>query len=97
MIGLSFTTNPNWIYLFLYTAAIWLVLFFYRKSYKNKKEVKKQIAFGIFSMIVAPTVDVLGTYTNLWHFPDGDVPVIIIFAYFFVGLAAYNVIKLIDR
>ena len=97
MIGISFAASFNWIYLFIYTVAVWLVLFILRKAYKNKGEIKRQLVIGISGMLLGPTGDLVGTYFNLWHFPDGDVPIIIVSAYFFIALAAYNVFKIIEK
>jgi len=97
MIGLNFTTSFNWIYLFLFIFAQWIIIFIYRKSYKIKGELKRQFAVGLYVLIAGSVGDVIGTSLNLWHFPDGDVPAIIMLIYFFAGLCGYNLIKLIDK
>ena len=97
MTGLSFATSFNWIYLFLFIFGQWIFFFLYRKSYKIKGDLKKQFAVGIYVLVAGSMGDVIGTSLGLWHFPDGDVPAIIILIYFFAGLAGYNLIKLIDK
>ncbi|MBS3055420.1 MAG: hypothetical protein J4452_02945 [Candidatus Aenigmarchaeota archaeon] len=89
--------SQNWIYLFLYPAVLWIILLVYRKSYKKVGEIKKQMVFGIVSVLLGSMGDFIGTNLNLWHFPDGDLPAIIVIVYFFVGMGAYNIVKLIDE
>ena len=97
MTQLFLAASQNWIYFFLYPAILWILLLVYRKSYKNVSEIKNQMIFGIISAILGSMGDFMGTNLNLWHFPDGDLPAIILIVYFFVGLGAYNIVKLLDE
>jgi drug/metabolite transporter (DMT)-like permease len=96
MTGLSFATSPNWVYLVIFSSIVWILLLLYIRSYK-KNELKKQLIFGIFGLFLGSMADVIGTASNLWHFTDGDVPIIIFLIYFIIGMASYNFLKLIDR
>ena len=97
MTELSFVISQNWIFPFIYAAFFWGLLFMYRKSYKNEREIKNQVATGFLTSIFGSIGDVIGTTFNLWHFPNGDVPAIIIVIYFFAGMLGYNMIKLIEK
>lgn len=97
MTELSFAISQNWIYLLLYAGFFWVLLFVYRKSYKNKQEIKKQVVSGLLTVVLGPIGDAIGTTLNLWHFPDGDIPAIIIVVYFLVGMVGYNIVKLIEK
>lgn len=97
MTELSFMISQNWIAITVYAVAMWIALFLYRKNYKIKIELKRQVISGLVTSVIASLGDVIGTSLNLWHFPDGDVPVIIILVYFFVGMFGYNVVKIIDE
>ncbi len=75
----------------------YILLFFSRKSYQNKKEIKTQLLFGVASLIIAFIIEVVAISLNVWTYFPGNWPIILWVCYFGGGLMSYQVIKKIEE
>jgi fatty acid desaturase len=92
-----FNFPSGWYIILAFSFLIWLCVFIYRKGYKNKKEIKKQIVVAIISVIISTIIEIIGISTGLWNYAPGNLPIILWPTYFIVGLAGYQVIKLVEE
>lgn len=76
---------------------LWVALFVTRKSYRKKKEVKLQVLFGLFALLLAAAVETIGVRSGLWTYFPGNWPVILWVNYFGSGLMGYQVLKRIEE
>ena len=97
MVGVVWTWNPWWYFQVAIGIFIWLLLFLYRKSWKRKGEINEQILFGFLSLGVNLFSDTVAVFTNLWHYSDGDWPVVLWALMFIVGISGFQIFKFIDE
>ncbi len=93
---LIFQFSQNWYVLFFTFFLSWLGLFIYRKSYKNKKELKEQFGFVSICLIIAFIMEFFAVSVDLWHYTSGDWPVILWLIYFVILSFGYQLLRLID-
>jgi uncharacterized protein involved in response to NO len=97
MVGMYLSWSPWWYFQIALGLFIWLPLFIYRKSWKRKNEISEQLLFGFLSLGVNLLSDTVAVFTDLWHYSDGDWPVILWLLMFFVGMSGFQVVKFIDE
>lgn len=88
---------PGWWLVTVLFYGLWAALFVTRKSYGKKKEVKLQIIFGLFALLLAVVVESVGVGSGLWTYFPGNWPVILWVNYFGSGLMGYQVLKRIEE
>jgi len=94
---LIFQFSQNWYVIFFGFLVSWLSLFIYRKSYKNKKELKEQFSFILILLIIVFFTEFFAVSVDLWHYTAGDWPVILWLVYFVILSFLYQLLKLIER
>lgn len=77
---------------FTYTA-----LFFIRKSYRNKKELRKQFIVAFLLLLLALIGEFTGINLKLWTYYPDNWPITVWIGYFGIGLIAYQLVKLVDE
>lgn len=92
---LIFQFSQDWYVLFFSFFLAWLGLFIYRKSYKNKKEMKEQTIYVSICLTIAVIMEFFAVSTDLWHYMSGDWPVILWFIYSAILSFGYQLMKLI--
>lgn len=75
----------------------YIVLFFQRKSYKNKRELKRQVLFGFTALAIAFVIEVAAINSKIWTYFPGNWPIVLWPAYFGGGLLSFQLIKKIEE
>jgi len=94
---LIFQFSQNWYVIFFGFLLSWLVLLIYRKSYKNKKEVKEQFCLAFVGLIIVLIMEIFAVSMDLWHYPPADWPIILWPTYFVAILFGYQLLRNIER
>lgn len=74
-----------------------LLVYFLRKSHKNKGEVKKMFLMGTATLIFAFIGEFVGISNKLWTYFPGNWPLPVWIGYFGLGLLGYQFAKLIEE
>lgn len=72
----------------------WLIIFLYRKGYRNRKEIKQQIIVSMIGVALAFCLEYMAVSNGIWHYSTGDWPIILWPFYFVIGIAGYQLVKL---
>lgn len=86
--------SEGWYACIAFFLFIWSSIIIYRKSYKNKREIKQQIIFSILIVVTAFVNEVIGVSFGLWNYVPVNWPVVLWLTYFAAALAAYQTLKL---
>lgn len=97
MAGMYLTFDVGWVAIVAIPLFIWIFLAIYRKSYKNPKEIKQQLIFGVIGIGLALFTELLGVSMGLWHYGGGDWPIILWVVYFLCSVSGYQMIKTIEK
>lgn len=95
--GIYFDLSFGWILILLILYVPYLFLFWKRKSYKSKKEIKGQLFFGLTAFFVAAIFELIGISTKLWTYIPNNWPIALWVAYFGAGLWGYQIVKKIEE
>ena len=91
------TFNNGWYMLLGIMAVMFIAIFLYRKNHAKKTETKAQLVAAAIALGFAVIFEIIGVGTNLWHYTEGDWPVILWVVYMAVGFTGYQVIKLVSE
>jgi hypothetical protein len=72
-------------------------LLIYRKSQRNKKELKKQIYLAFIGLFVLMIMEIFAVSTNLWHYIPDEWPIILWPTYFVAILFGYQLLKFVEE
>ncbi|MBI2971952.1 MAG: hypothetical protein HYY37_06030 [Candidatus Aenigmarchaeota archaeon] len=91
------TFSANWFALLAIPLALFAVIFLYRASYRKKNETRQNVVFAASALALAALIEYVGITLNLWHYVDGDWPIILWLIYAMSGLAGYQMAKLVTE
>jgi membrane-associated HD superfamily phosphohydrolase len=92
-----FQFDQNWYFIFFTFLVSWLILLIRRKSYKDKKEVKKQICLAFIGLFILLLLEIFAVTMNLWHYFPNDWPIILWPTYFVAILFGYQLLKFVEE
>jgi len=95
--NLIFQFNQNWYVIFFAFLVSWLILLIHRKSYKNKKEIKKQICLAFIGLFILLVMEVFAVTMDLWHYLPNDWPIILWPTYFVAVLFGHQLFKFVEE
>ncbi len=95
--NLIFQFSQSWYVIFFGFLLSWLFLFIRRKSYKDKKEVKKQLCLGFISFFILVAMEIFAVKMDLWHYTPDDWPIILWPTYFVAVLFGHQLLKAVDK
>jgi len=88
--------NPIWFILLAIAVVIFIGLFFSRRSYAKKSEIKQQLVFAVIVFAFSAVSELIGAGT-LWNYTEGNWPAILWVLYFFGGLAGFQLVKFVTE
>lgn len=88
--------TSEWLLLLGVIYGIYLTVYFYRKN-KKPKESKNQIKMAAATLLLSFLIEYIGVSSGLWTYFPGNWPISVWLGYFGVGLAGYQVFKLIEE
>lgn len=91
--GIYFTTEPAWYLIIIILASIWLVLMYYRKSYR----MRQQIAVACFATLLAFVMENIAVFHGIWDYTGGNWPIVLWPTYFISAMMMYQMAKLADE
>lgn len=95
--NIIFQFSQSWYVLFFGFLISWLILLIYRKSQRNKKELKKQIYLAFIGLFVLMIMEIFAVSTNLWHYIPDEWPIILWPTYFVAILFGYQLLKFVEE
>lgn len=75
----------------------YFILFFARKSYQSKKEIKHQLILALIVASVSFPIDFMAVSLRIWTFFPNNFPVVLFPAYFGAALLGYQILKKIEE
>lgn len=91
--NLYFEFPAGWWVLFIIIYGLYFFLFFQRKSYQSKSEIKTQIFFSLIALLLAFIIEFLAINLELWTYFPGNWPIAVWLSYFGTGLLGYQLMK----
>ena len=89
--------NIGWLYSIFIPIFFWLTIFVYRRGYRFQKEFLLQILVGLISVAGSYLMELFGIGSGLWTYFPEPWPINLWVGNFFIGLAFYQIVKLVDN
>jgi len=83
----------GWYYVIAILFSVWLFTMVYNKNYK----IRPQITVGLITLALSFFIENVAVSQGIWNYAPGNWPVILWPSYFLSGMAAYQIVKIVDR
>lgn len=95
--GVYLQFPAGWWAVILIIYGLYLLLFFHRKSYQRKGEIKTQLTFAAVTLLIAFIIELIAVNLKVWTYFPGNWPIILWPAYLGSGLLSYQLVKKIEE